>query len=125
MLAADTGKLDQALAEADKQYALGEKTGDVPAMAGDLQLKGNILVEMGKYDEAKQAFERGVKMTTDSNLSQEIKDNTKRFQHYNLTRVALGKKDYATAKAERKNSGKAPRLPKTRRRSNKHTSLPA
>ncbi|HYN24313.1 MAG TPA: tetratricopeptide repeat protein [Pyrinomonadaceae bacterium] len=100
VLAADTGKLDQALAEADKQYALGEKTGDVPAMAGDLQLKGNILVEMGKYDEAKQAFERGVKMTTDSNLSQEIKDNTKRFQHYNLTRVALGKKDYATAKAE-------------------------
>src|SRR5262249_29246904 len=40
VVAADTGKLDQALAEVDKQYALGQKTNDVPAMAGDLQLKG-------------------------------------------------------------------------------------
>lgn len=100
VLAVDSGKVDQALAEVDKQYALGEKTGDVPNLAGDLQLKGNILLEAGKYDEAKQAFERGLKATMDSNLSQEIKDNTKLFQHYNLTRVALGKKDLGAAKKE-------------------------
>ena len=96
----DSGKLDAALAEVDKQYALGEKTNDLPAMTGDLQFKGNILLEQGKADEAKAAFERLVKMTEDSNLSQEIKDNTKLFHHYNLTRVALGKKDLATAKTE-------------------------
>jgi tetratricopeptide (TPR) repeat protein len=96
----DGGKLDKALAEVDKQYALGEKTGDVAAMTGDLQLKGNILVEMGRYDEAKEQFERLLKMTQDSGLSQEIKDNAKLFHHYNLVTVALGKKDYATAKAE-------------------------
>jgi len=96
----DGGKWDQALAEVDKQYALGEKTGDVPAMTGDLQLKGNILLEMGKYDEAKALFERGLKMTEDSTLSQEIKDNARLFHHYNLTRVALGKKDLTTAKTE-------------------------
>jgi tetratricopeptide (TPR) repeat protein len=39
-------------------------------------------------------------MTQDSNLSQEIKNNTRLFHHYNLARVALGKKDYATAKSE-------------------------
>jgi hypothetical protein len=89
------------LAEVDKQYALGEKSADVPNLAGDLQLKGNVLLEAGKYDEAKQAFERGLKTTQDSNLSQEIKDNTKLFQHYNLTRVALGKRDLAAAKTER------------------------
>ncbi len=72
----------------------------MPSLAGDLQLRGNVLLEAGKYDEAKQAFERGLKTTLDSNLSQEIKDNTKLFQHYNLTRVALGKKDLATAKTE-------------------------
>lgn len=96
----DGGKLDKALEEVDKQYALGEKTGDVAAMTGDLQLRGNILVEMGRYDEAKEQFERLLKMTQDSGLSQEIKDNTKLFHHYNLVTVALGKKDYATAKAE-------------------------
>jgi len=100
VLAVDSGKMDQALTETDKQYALGEKTADVPNLAGDLQLKGNILQEAGKYDEAKEAFERALKTTMDSNLSQEIKDNTKLFHHYNLTRVALGKKDLATAKTE-------------------------
>ncbi|HET6891888.1 MAG TPA: tetratricopeptide repeat protein [Pyrinomonadaceae bacterium] len=100
VLATDSGKLDQALAEVDKQYALGEKTGDVPNMAGDQQLRGNILLEAGKYDEAKQAYERSLKMTVDSNLSSEIKENAKLFHHYNLASVALGKKDYAVAKSE-------------------------
>ena len=97
---ADAGKLDKALEEVEKQYALGEKIGDTAAMTGDLQLKGNILVEMGRYDEAKEQFERLLKMTDESTLSQEIKDNTKLFHHYNLVTVALGKKDFTTAKAE-------------------------
>ena len=92
--------MEKALEDVDKQYALGEKTNDVPAMTGDLQLKGNIMLEMGKYDEAKALFERGLKATEESNLSQEIKDNTRLFQHYNLARVGLGKKDIATAKSE-------------------------
>ncbi len=96
----DSGKFDKALEDVDKQYALGEKIGDVAAMTGDLQTKGAILLEMGKYDEARELFERILKMTESSSLSQEIKDNTKRFHHYNLATVALGKKDNATAKAE-------------------------
>jgi tetratricopeptide (TPR) repeat protein len=96
----DSGKMDKALTEVDKQYTLGEKTNDIPAMTGDLQLKGNIMLEMGKPDEAKALFERGLKMTEDSSLSQEIKDNAKLFHHYNLTRVALAKKDLTTAKTE-------------------------
>jgi tetratricopeptide (TPR) repeat protein len=96
----DSGKMDKALAEVDKQYSLGEKTNDIPAMTGDLQLKGNIMLEMGQPDEAKALFERGLKMTEDSNLSQEIKDNAKLFHHFDLTRVALAKKDLTTAKAE-------------------------
>ncbi|HEY8188780.1 MAG TPA: tetratricopeptide repeat protein [Pyrinomonadaceae bacterium] len=96
----DSGKMDKALADVDKQYALGEKTNDIPGMTGDLQLKGNILLEIGKFDEAKAQFERGLKMTEASNLSQEIKDNARLFHHFNLARVALGKKDLATAKTE-------------------------
>src|SRR5215510_36908 len=96
----DAGKWDAALADVDKQYALGDKTNDVPGMTGDLQLRGNILLEMGKYDEAKVQYEKTLKMTQDSNLSQEIKDNAALFHHYNLARVALGKKDLATAKTE-------------------------
>ena len=55
VVAADSGKLDQALAEIEKQYALGQKTNDIPAMSGDMQLKGNVLLEMG-HDDAKTAL---------------------------------------------------------------------
>ncbi|HEV2885066.1 MAG TPA: tetratricopeptide repeat protein [Pyrinomonadaceae bacterium] len=96
----DSGKMDQALADVDQQYALGEKTNDLPAMTGDLQLRGNLLLELGKFDEAKAAFDKLVKMTDDSTLSQEIKDNTRLFHHYNLARVAAGKKDFANARIE-------------------------
>ena len=96
----DNGKMDKALEDVAQQYTLGEKTNDLPAMTGDLQLRGNILLEMGKADEAKAEFEKLVKMTDGSSLSQEIKDNTRLFHHYNLARVALAKKDAATAKTE-------------------------
>ena len=100
VVAADSGKLDEALAEVDKQYALGEKSNDVAAMAGDMQLKGNILLEMGRADDAKKAYEQGLKLTTDSGLSQQIKDNASLFHHYNLARVSIAKKDLPTAKTE-------------------------
>jgi tetratricopeptide (TPR) repeat protein len=100
VVAADSGKLDQALAEVDKQYALGQKSNDLPAMAGDLQLKGNILLEMGKPDDAKKAYEEALKTTNSANVSQQNKDNAARFHHYNLARVAIAKKDLATAKTE-------------------------
>jgi tetratricopeptide (TPR) repeat protein len=96
----DRGQLDKALADMDKEFAVAEKISDVANMTADLQTKGTILMEMGKYDEAKGLFERVLKMTLDSSLSQEIKDNTKLFHHYNLATVALGKKDNVTAKAE-------------------------
>ena len=96
----DSGQWEKALAGIDKQYALGEKTNDLPAMTGDLQFKGNILLEMGKYDEAKALFDRLLKMTEESTLSADIKENARLFHHFNLARVAVGKKDLATAKTE-------------------------
>src|ERR1044071_797379 len=100
IVALDNGKFDQALAEVDKQYALGEKNNDPAAMSGDLGLRGNILLEMGKYDDARKTYEQALKMTTDSSLSQQIKDNAALFHHYNLARVAVAKKDLATARTE-------------------------
>lgn len=100
VVAVDNGKFDQALAEVAKQYAIAEKNNDSAAMTGDLQLKGNILLEMGKADDAKKAYEQALKTTADSSLSQPVKDNTALFHHYNLARVAIAKKDLATAKTE-------------------------
>jgi tetratricopeptide (TPR) repeat protein len=104
---ADNGKLDKALAEMDKQFVVAEKINDVAAMTGDLQAKSTILVEMGKYDEARTQFERIVKMTDESSQSQEIKDNTRLFHHYNMVTVMVGKNDIpgATKEAEEFRTG--------------------
>ncbi len=96
----DEGNVQMALAELDKQYALGEKINDAAAMSGDLGTMGNILYESGKYDEALAKFEKSLQLVEASNLSAAIKENAKRGQLYNAGRVALMKKDLTTAKAK-------------------------
>ncbi len=98
VVAADSGKLDKALQQMDKEYAVAEKKNDVAAMAADLQAKGNILAEMLKYDAAAQEFERSLQMIQSSSLSQEIKDNAALLHHFNEAGLAIGKKDYSAAK---------------------------
>ena len=96
----DRGQMGRGLAEVDKQYSVAEKSGDAAAMAGDLNLKGNILLEMGKAGEAAAAFDRSLKLIEGSSLSEEIKNNNRRVSHFNRARVALAKKDVAAAKTE-------------------------
>jgi tetratricopeptide (TPR) repeat protein len=98
VVAADHGKLDQALQAMNKEYAVAEKKNDLASMAADLQAKGNILVEMQNYDEATRQFDRSLQMIQTSNLSQDIKDNATLLHHYDLAGIAIAKKDYAAAK---------------------------
>ena len=99
VVASDTGKLDKAVQAMDKEYAVAEKKNDVASMAADLQAKGNIQSEMGKYDVAVQTFDKSLQMIQSSNLSKEIKDNAELLHHFNMTAVAIGKKDFASAKS--------------------------
>ena len=96
----DEGKPDLALQEMEKQYAIAEKTNDVASMAGDLTAMGNILLEMGKYDEALAHFEKGTKIVAESELPQGNKDVNAMFSHFNTAQVALMKNDFKTAGAE-------------------------
>jgi tetratricopeptide (TPR) repeat protein len=98
VVAADGGQLDKALQQMDREYAVAEKKNDKASMAADLQAKGNILAEMQKYDQADQTFERSLKLVEESDLSQDIKDNAKLLHHFNLTALAIAKKDLAAAK---------------------------
>ena len=96
----DSGKLQKALDDAQAQYDLGKKTNDVGVMAFDKGMRGTILLEMGKPDEARKEYEAGAALVQASNLSQDIKNNSALVLHYNLARVAAAKKDFATAKKE-------------------------
>jgi tetratricopeptide (TPR) repeat protein len=99
VVAADRGKLDDAAHAIEQQYAVAEKKNDLAAMAGDLQAKGNILVQMQKYDAAAEQFDRSLQMVEASSLSQEIKDNAKLAHHFNLAGLAIARKDYAAAQS--------------------------
>ncbi len=55
VVAADTGKLDNAVQQIEKEYAVAEKKNDLAAMAADLQAKGNILAEAQKFDAARNS----------------------------------------------------------------------
>jgi tetratricopeptide (TPR) repeat protein len=97
---AEEGKFDLALAELEKQYALGAGIGDAAAMAGDATFMGNVLLESGKPGEALTKFEQAVQVTEASQLSAEVKQNAKLLHRYNAARVAIATKDLATAKRE-------------------------
>jgi tetratricopeptide (TPR) repeat protein len=96
----EEGRSDLAMAELEKQYALGEATGDAGAMSGDATFMGNLLLDTGKPDEALKRFEQAVRVVESSKLSDELKENTRLIHRYNAARVAIARRDLATAKRE-------------------------
>jgi tetratricopeptide (TPR) repeat protein len=69
-------------------------------MAGDLTAMGIILLEVGKYDDAKGRFDKAADIVAQSDLPAAVKENAKMFRHYNAAQVALMKKDFKTASSE-------------------------
>jgi tetratricopeptide (TPR) repeat protein len=99
---ADEGHLDKALEQAQRLYTSNKRINDAAAMAGNLVLMGNILLEMDRPDEAMSKFEKAVQLVQKSDLSTEVKENNKRLSLFNLGRVVLKKGDFAAAKAKSK-----------------------
>jgi tetratricopeptide (TPR) repeat protein len=94
----DEGNKEKALEELKWQYALGKNGNDAANMAGDLGFMGNILFEDGQYEEAMQKYEKALSIMEASNLSEEVKDNARRFFLYNSGRIALMNGEIDTAK---------------------------
>ncbi len=97
---ADEGDMNNALKAMQKDFEIGEKINDPSAMSADLNAIGNIYFEMGNYDKAKEKYEASLNMILNSNLSQNVKDNAKRFSLYNDARIAIMKNDVGTAKVK-------------------------
>jgi tetratricopeptide (TPR) repeat protein len=96
----DEGNMAGAIGELEKQFALAEKIDDAAAMSGDLIFSGNVLLEWDRYDEALARYREAVNVVKDSNLSQEVKDNTELNLLYNAARVDIKKGDSASARAK-------------------------
>ena len=94
----DEGKLDQALGELKKEFAVAEKIGDTAAMSADLVAMGDVAIEAGQPDQARKFYTRSVEMQERSSLSGEVKQDAKLRHHYNLGRAALSAGDMAAAR---------------------------
>jgi tetratricopeptide (TPR) repeat protein len=96
----EEGKLDLALAELEKQYALGSGINDAAAMAGDATFMGNVLLEAGKPAEAQKRFDQALQLVQGSQLAPEVKENARLIHRYNVARVALATGDLTKAASE-------------------------
>jgi len=97
-LAVYAGKMQDALASLDRQFAVAEKGGDALGMIGDLQARAAIDIETGKGAEALAAYDKALSIADASNIPDAIKANVRLFKHNNLARVALARHDLAAAK---------------------------
>jgi tetratricopeptide (TPR) repeat protein len=98
----DEGNTDAAMKEMQNEFNLAKNINDAGAMNGDLNAMANILFEAGKYDEAKAKFTEALSVIEKSNLTNEVKENTRRINMYNKGRIALmtGKVEDAKKLAE-------------------------
>ena len=83
------GDIDGAMLEMQKQFNIAKNINDAAAMTGDLNTMGNILFEAGRYDEAKAKYNEALAVMEGSDLAEEVKDNTRRLNIYNMVRIAL------------------------------------
>jgi tetratricopeptide (TPR) repeat protein len=94
---ADEGKLDQALGELKKEYAVADKIDDDAAMAADLVAMGDVALEAGRADDARKFYLSSLEKQEKSDLSSAVKEDARLTHHYNLGRVALRAGDLASA----------------------------
>jgi len=93
------GLFQEALTTQDAQFALDAETGDAANMAGDLNLKGLLYLELDAADSAQTVFTRAIEIIEGSDLSDPVKVNNQRNYMYNMGRVHVARGDLDDAKA--------------------------
>jgi tetratricopeptide (TPR) repeat protein len=96
------GATASALAEVEKMLAIATAGGDFNAAAGDHNLMANILLEAGKPDDASKQFDAQVEAVSRSRSPADVVEQARRNALFNQARVAIARKDLATAKARAK-----------------------
>ncbi len=92
--------LDQAMAALEKRYEISAQAGDKATLSGDLNLMGAILLQSGQPDAAAEKFAAAVAMIDQAEVSDEIKENTRRNHLFNEGRVAVYAQDLEAAAAK-------------------------
>jgi len=85
----DEGKLEEAQQIIDRRFAMSEKLNDTLAMAGDLNIKAAIYYEMGKAEKSRSFYDQALELILSTGVSDDVKNNARRFRLYHESRLAL------------------------------------
>jgi tetratricopeptide (TPR) repeat protein len=94
------GATDKAIDEVRAGYALAEAEGAAGNMSGDLNLMGDILREAGRLDEAAAKYAESVAVIAVAKVPEENKEAARRNLVFEEGRLAVARRDLATAKAK-------------------------
>ncbi len=94
----DEGLLDKALDEIYRRFKLAAKADDYYVMSSSLATAAIILFEMGEIDRAEQEYAKAQELVAQSNLSEEIKTDSRRYIPFFAARFALARNDIQEAK---------------------------
>jgi tetratricopeptide (TPR) repeat protein len=90
---------EAALATWQRRYDLAAADNDLATMAGDLNLRGDIQLEAGLYDEASASYAESVEVIEQASVADDVKENVRRNVLFDEARVALARGDAASAAA--------------------------
>jgi tetratricopeptide (TPR) repeat protein len=80
--------------------AIDQAGKDFAALSGTYNQMGNILLEAGRVDAAKEKFDAQVAAMDKAEVAAQVKEATRRQHVFDEARVALARNDLATAKAK-------------------------
>jgi tetratricopeptide (TPR) repeat protein len=93
------GATDEALAEVGKMASIDRAGNDLVALSGALAQMGNILLEAGRTDEAAARFRERDATIARAEVAAAVKEATRRQALFDEARVALARRDPASAKS--------------------------
>lgn len=94
----DEGNMGKALETLEWQLESNKNINDPTAMAGNLNIIGNVLLESGKIEEAIQKFDAALDIVEQSDRSEEVKDNFRRGHLFNITYAAIKQSQFDKAR---------------------------
>jgi tetratricopeptide (TPR) repeat protein len=89
-----------ALEKIQAMSLIAENSGDLAAMAGDLNLSGNVQLHSGDRAGALASYTKAVETMDAADVPDRVKENTLRNQLYFDARVAIASDDFETAEAK-------------------------
>ena len=96
----DGGRADRAIQQLRASYAVAKRGKDVPAMAQDAILIGNVQLEARRPDQAAKQYQEALRMTEASKLPAAVKADARIENRALLARAALKRGNLATARRE-------------------------